>query len=44
MNMIGDLMNQYEALFESGGFGTVLYDEPMKYHTTFKIGGQWMRW
>ncbi len=32
-------MNQYEALFESGGFGTVLYDEPMKYHTTFKIGG-----
>ena len=31
--------NNYIKLFEGQDFGTILFDEPMKNHTSFKIGG-----
>ena len=32
-------MELYKALCEISGEGNVLKDEPMKMHTTFRIGG-----
>lgn len=32
-------MNTYKKAFENSNVGDILYDEPMKNHTTFKIGG-----
>ena len=31
--------NNYRKLFENKNFGTILFNEPMKNHTSFKIGG-----
>ena len=35
----GILENNYMKLFENVDFGIILFDEPMKNHTSFKIGG-----
>ncbi|MDU1832085.1 MAG: UDP-N-acetylmuramate dehydrogenase [Finegoldia magna] len=32
-------MNIYKKVFDGKNIGEILYDEPMKNHTTFKIGG-----
>ena len=32
-------MNIYKQVFDGKNIGEILYDEPMKNHTTFKIGG-----